>query len=330
MSIEKNAKIEYNLYGVFGAEQRVEGNLGKGIAGIQEMFDSYNNGPNGSPNNKGSIGNSSFADFNDLIKFFEFCYRYEVNSGRYPRTGVDAADTAIGLKINFINKKLEEEKNKKPGEKKMPGDIKLKLISMRQMLEDVKKNGGKPNVYKDNSDFSVTAQTDSQNRLHTRVVFDPNDDHNYVGLRRVGEGEFESLDRVTLFKDIEGSLDSYRAEIDKEGNCVISKFVGKNEECVECSDLDEKTRESIVRVAKASLEKLKQKENGREEEASTPPVKSKPQPTKSTDSSVSKRNGILAGFTGANSQKNANTFNTPPSVNSARLLKKNTEIGVRQ
>ena len=305
LSIENNAKSKYNLYGVFGAEQQVAGNIKEKKAGIQEMFDSYNKGPNGSFKNKGAVGNSTFSDFNDLIKFFEFCYRYEVNSGRYPRTGVDAADTAIGLKINFINKKLEEEKDKKPGEKKIPNDIRLKLTSMRQMLEDVRKNG-ESGVYKNNPNFSVTTQTDSQNRLHTRVVFDPNDDHNYVGLRRVGEGEFQSLDRVTLFKGIGGSPDSYRVEIDKEGNCVIS------EECVECSDLDEETRKSIVRVAKTSLEKLKQKENGREEEASNPLEKTNP------ETNINK-NGFLAGFEGAMPRKNM-TKPTPSSVNSVRLL----------
>ena len=339
LSIEKNAKSKYSLDGVFGAEHQVVGDMEE-KAGIPEMLDSYNKGPNGSSKNKGAVGNSTFSDFNDLIRFFEFCYRYEANSSRYPRTGVYAANRAIGLKIKFIDNKLKE---------KIPDDIKLKLVAMRQMLEDVRKNGNSE-VYKNNPDFSVTAQTDSQNRLHTRVVFDPNDDHNYVGLRRVGEGEFESLDRVTLFRDIGGSPDSYRVEIDKEGNCVISKFVGNTEECVECSDLDEKTRESIVRVAKVSLEKLKQKENGREEEAPTPPVKSKPQPTKSTDSSmvpkeptvvasnppkktnpktnsnVPKRSGFLTGLGSVTPVKSVTkptkTFNTtPPSVNSARSLK---------
>ena len=68
MSIEKNAKSKYSLDGVFGAEHQVVGDMEE-KAGIPEMLDSYNKGPNGSSKNKGAVGNSTFSDFNDLNRF---------------------------------------------------------------------------------------------------------------------------------------------------------------------------------------------------------------------------------------------------------------------
>ena len=178
---------------------------------------------------------------------------------------ITTANKLIKLKQEKINELIENPS--------LPQNIKIKLKAMNQMLDNVKANR-KAGKYENDESFSVTQQTDINNKLHTRVLVDESDNSNRVGLRKTGKGEFEPLDGiVTLFEEKKSS-GCYKVEQNEDGTYTISKRVEGPEEKYEvCTDLDEKTREAIVCVAQKNLEKLKQTEKEHKEDVPTPPTK---------------------------------------------------------
>ena len=344
LSLTGHEIIKYNLQDVFGIEQHVEikfGELGDSgpRAGSQEMFEYYigeekldrktketNNKKTGNNNKK--IGNSSCSDFNEVIKFIEFCYRHKKGNDKVSRPAINTAFAIINSKIKKIRDLIKMDTT--------PENIKIKLEAMIQMLENVKANY-KAGKYENDKSFSVTKQTDTQNKLHTRVLVDVSDVSNRVGLRKTGEGEFEPLDGIaTLFKG-QKSSGCYKVEQNEDGTYTISKRVEGPEEKYEiCRDLDEKTREAIVRVAQKNLEKLKQTEKEHKKDVPPPPPtpedrtpKPKGHPTKIDPPKTSRgrvnRSGVpssttpipsfLSRFGGVGRGTGKNPINIPPTVN---------------
>ena len=264
LSLTKEDLRKYKLVDIFGIEQgSITTKMGTtkttGQRGSQDMFERFRGSTKG-------LGTSSLADFNELVRFIEYCYRYRDKDGSSIKyQAITTANKLIKLKQEKINELIENPS--------LPQNIKIKLKAMNQMLDNVKANR-KAGKYENDESFSVTQQTDINNKLHTRVLVDESDNSNRVGLRKTGKGEFEPLDGiVTLFEEKKSS-GCYKVEQNEDGTYTISKRVEGPEEKYEvCTDLDEKTREAIVCVAQKNLEKLKQTEKEHKEDVPTPPTK---------------------------------------------------------